>query len=358
LLTVGYFVFDRYSKNTQQIVPYPYSFKQQAPAIAISEPILFIGDRMGAYLSKFKEQLAVNISVNLDNAIQISSIAKEGKALHRTIHELKSLTKWPQILIYHGGSEEFREDKFKLEEVKKIKKNFDLFKDDRIETLLILFPQLSRLIYTPINKMVLDEEIPPTQDLNEEAYLKRFELELILFEQHLNDLITLSRDRNALIILTTTPINLDIKPKASCSFTSNMDLEKAILETREELRNKNPKLAYNRSTLLIQKFPANASLHFLHGQISKRLGKIDEAVEHLLKASFYDCSSWRTSDVHNSIIRKVAEKQKVLLFDFAALTDREYSENVTFFDEIYPQNLYYEKAIEQLGLAIKSILKL
>jgi len=313
---------------------------------------------MGQYFAKFKEQLALQISVNLDNAIKIQSIAKKDTGIHRTLHELKSLTKWPQIVIYQGGSEEFSESKFNTNEIKKIQSNFSMYKDDRIETMLILYPEISRFLYTPIQRIQLSENYTTAPELEEVEYLKRLETELMLYKQHLIELINLSKDRNSLIILTTTPINLDIKPKKNCSFTSTVDLEKDIFDIREQLKANNPKNAYTESSKLIQKYIGNAGLHYLHGQTSKRIGRIDEAVEHLLKASIYDCSPWRSTEVQNSIIRKVAEEQQVLLFDFAKLVEREYSKNVTFFDEIYAQNLYYEKAMEQLGLVIKSILKL
>jgi hypothetical protein len=48
----------------------------------------------------------------------------------------------------------------------------------------------------------------------------------------------------------------------------------------------------------------------------------------------------------------------VILFDFAILLENEWTNNITFFDEYYPQNLYYEQAMKQLGDAIKLILKL
>jgi hypothetical protein len=88
------------------------------------------------------------------------------------------------------------------------------------------------------------------------------------------------------------------------------------------------------------------------------MGNIDEAIPALLSASAYDCEPWRATEVQNSIIRKVAKNQQVILFDFAKLLDQEYTNNTTFFDETHPQNLYYEQGMEQLGLVIKNILKL
>ncbi len=356
LVSAGYFIWGRVSKNPEQIVPFPYTFSAQAGALKPEAPILIVGDRMGAYFSKFIPGLAETISQNLEKPIRIQSIARKGEGLHRTLHTLRSLTQWPQILIYHGASEEFLERKFELSEMLRIRKNFARYRDDRLETLLILYPWFSRIAYEPVKRVVLSPD-PLPADFEEGEYLRRLETELLLFEQHLLQLIALSKDRNSLLILTTTPINLDEPPKKVCEFTATSEIDAEILSLRELLKRNNPKEAYAKSSKLIGLYPGNAELLYLHGQVAKRLGKLDEAVDTLLSASAYDCSSWRTTAVHNTIIRRVARAQQVLLFDFAKLTENDLTET-TFFDELYPQNIYYDRGLEQLGLVIKQILKL
>lgn len=358
LLTGGFFVYGRYRVNPEQIVPYPYTFKSSANAIELDAPILIVGDRMGEYFAKFKVELAQTISINLANPIKIQTLAKEGKALHRTLHELKGLTKWPQIMIYHGASEEFRENKFELDEVKKIQKNFSLYNDDRLETAMILHPWISRIVYEPIKRVILAEEPTYLEEITESNYLNRLETELLLYEQQLLELVDLSKNRNSLLILTTTPINLDISPRKVCEFTSTIDLEKEIADLRELLKKNDPKTAYGISSKLIKQYSGNAHLLYMHGQISKRLGYLDEARSALLESSSYDCDPWRATEVYNSIIRKVAKDHQVILFDFAKMVDQEWTQNPTFFDEIHPQNLYYDYGMHQLGLLIKGILKL
>ncbi len=357
LLTGGYFVWERYKQNPQQIVPFPYNFQEAAPATTLDAPILITGDRMGVYFSKFSAVLADTISSNLAKPIKIQSLAKEGYGIHRTLHDLKSLTQWPQILIYQGASEEFYESKFFLSEIKKIRLNFERYSDDRIETFLILYPELSRVVYDPIKRVSLASE-PAQEEVNEDDYLKRLETEILLYEQHLVQLVQLSKDRNTLLIMSTTPINLDEAPKKVCSFTTTTDIEGEILGLRDLLRANDPKTAYTKSSKLIQKYSGNAQLWFIHGQISKRLGMIDEAKNALLQSSAYDCEPWRVTELHNSIIRKVAKEHQILLFDLAKVVEDDFGKNTTFFDEIHPQNLYYDKGMEQLGLVIKSILKL
>lgn len=358
LITGGIWVFDRFRKNPEQVVPWPYTFEQAAPAIQLDAPILIAGDRMGAYFAKFKAELATNISVNLAKPIKIQSIAKEGHGLHRTLHELRSLTQWPQILIYQGGSEEFAEEKFDLNDIRKIKKNFSFYNDDRIETMLILYPILSRFLYEPLKQIRLPEAPVLKEEVPENEYLKRLETELMLYEQQLVQLAAQAKDRNSLLILTTTPINLDMMPKRVCEFASNIDIEKEIYDLRELLKNNNPKTAYARSSKLVKQHMGNAQLYYIHGQISRRLGYMEEAKRNLLESTAYDCQPWRVTEVHNSIIRRVAQNHQVLLFDFARLVEKEYGQNTTFFDETHPQNLYYDKGMQQLGLVIKAILKL
>lgn len=358
LITGGILVYQRYRSNPEQIVPLPYTFESASPSLVLDAPILIAGDRMGVYFSKFKEELAATISANLDKAIKIQSVAKEGNALHRSLHELRSLNQWPQILIYHGGSEEFLETKFEISEIKKINTNFRRYADERVETALMLYPELSRFIYEPLQRVKLPPTAVVAETLSEEAYLRRLETEILLFEQHLKQLAVMSKDRNTLLILTTTPVNLDIPPKRACGFTSTIDIDKEILELRKLLKENNPKGAYTRSTKLIEQYAGNPELMFIHGQIAARLGVMEEAVDSLLKASAYDCEPWRASELQNSIIRKVAKDHQVLLFDFAKLLEKEYPQGTTFFDELHPQNLYYEQGMKQLGMVIKSILKL
>lgn len=357
VVTVGFLVWRRYNRNPEQIIPLPYRFTTPANPISLEAPILIIGDRMGSYMAKFESTLAKTISMNLEKPIKIQSLAMEGQGLHRNLHQLKKLDQWPQILIYHGGSEEFSERKFELNEKNKIRNNFKLYQDDRIETFLILYPWLSRIVYEPVKRINLGP-IANLEKLSEKDYLDNLETELLLFEQHLTQLVSMSKDRNTLLILTTTPINLSEPPRKVCEFTTTRDIEAEIVKLKELMESGNPKEAYARSSKLVLKYSGNAELFFLHGQISKRLGKLDEAINTLLSASAYDCSPWRSTEVNNSIIRKVAKEQQAILFDFAKLVEKDFGQNTTFFDEIHPQNLYYDKGMEQLGLAIKNILKL
>ena len=357
VVTIGYLVWDRYQNNIEQIVPYPYEFQQKSESIVSEAPILIIGDRMGNYLSRFSTTLASVISKNLDKPIKIQSMAKDGFGLHRTLHQMRSLAPWPKIILYHGASEEFYEDKFNPSEIIKIKKNFNQFKDERIETAIILYPKLSRIIYHPTKRVSFSSDPNPNSKLSESEYLNRLETALLVFENELTELINLSKERNSLLVLTTTPINYDIPPRKSCSISTDAQLLDEMNKLKE-LKQNDLKAAYSKSGKMVNQFKGNAELYFIHGMISREIGNSEEALDFLKQAAAFDCEPWRATEVFNSIIRKLAKENQIVLFDFALLLEGAWTLGPSFFDDVYPQNLYYEKASEQLGLFIKDILKL
>ncbi len=357
VIGVGGYLFLRYSKNIEQVVPYPYRFESEE-AWKVTAPIIIVGDRMGEQLARFEIEMATKISENLSRPIEIQTLAKEGLPLHRSIHQLKGLGKWPQIVLYQGASEEWNEELFIPSEVSWIKKNFELFNDERLQTLLILYPELSRVLYHPINYKKIPAAVPEKKEWKQEEYLARLELRLKIFELELLDMVNLSRDRNSLLILTTTPVNLDVAPHEVCEISTNLDIEADMEGVRDLIRKKDHKTALTRANELVARYPGNAALYYLQGQVAKRLGRRDDAIAALKQAAAYDCLPWRATEVYNGIIRKVAREQQVILFDFAGYMEKDWGSNVTYFNDLYPQNLYYQKAVDQLGILIRRILKL
>ena len=355
-----FLLWQRLSGNPKGLVPLPYSLPSASETLILDAPLLIAGDRVGARFGLFKEGLALGLSTGLSKPIKIQSIAKEGEGLHRTLYRLQSLQKWPQVLIYHGGSEEFSESKFLTSQVRKIQRNFERYNNDRILTAMMLWPFLARLVYIPIKRMQLEASPAPAakQPLTDVEYQQRLEIIYRLFEIELNQLVAMAREHNTLLILTTTPVNLDIVPRKTCSNAGSVAIAKELKVIREFIRKQDYKSAYTRSKALKDSSIANAEILFLHGQVAFRNGLRSEAVEALKLAAAYDCIGWRANEVTNSIIRKVAREHRVTLFDFAAVTEKDWNSNVTFFDEIYPQDLYYERATEYLATVLKRILKL
>lgn len=356
----GGWLWHRYSLNPDGVVPYPYTLPPLSQHLSLDAPLLITGDRMGARLALFKEDLSVDLSVGLSKPLKVQSIAKEGYGLHRTLRQLESLDRWPRVLLFQGGSEEWRESKFLTKEIPTIRHNFDRYSDDTEQTLLIVWPSLARCLYQPIARVKLPEEpvMSDSPTLSDDEFQARLDLTYRLFEMELRRLVDLARDHQTLLILTTTPVNLDIPPRHTCANASTQEIQTEISAIRDLIRQQDYKSAYARSHQLVEGTVANAEVFYVHGQVARRAGLLPEAASNLQKAAAYDCSGWRASEITNNIIRKVASEQRVTLFDFARMLDEDWNKNTTFFNEIYPQDLYYQRGVHALALVLRRLLKL
>lgn len=350
----------RLHKNVANVVPYPYVFEKDSYAgISSDAPILIVGDRLGERLGTFSQIMAAKISENLSKPIKIESIAAKGEGLHRTLQKIKSLKRPPLILIYLGGSEESFEPKFRTRDLATIKSNIALYQDERVQTLLMIFPQLSRVLYHPVNYQLLGQKpLAAKAETDTVTTLKRNEISFKLYEQELNDFFSYAKERNTYVMAVSSPINLDVKPRSSCPGSFNDALKPKLEEVMLLIEKKDFKQAYNLSKELSLMANANARVLFIHGKIAKKLGKIHEAQKFLELAAAFDCENWRGSPVYNEILRKAADKHDVAFFDLQQMLKDHWTENVVFFDDIYPQNLYMEKMAQAIAARIKKLLKL
>lgn len=357
----GFWLWQRVSANPEGVIPVPYKFAESTEKIAVEVPLLIVGDRMAARFGLFKETLSLDISVGLSKPLKTGVLAAENSGLHRTLHQLENLSTWPKVMIYTGGSEEMVEEKFLTHQIHTIRTNFDRYQDDFYRSLMMVWPWSAKVVYEPLARKVLSKEPPkldPENKINEQEYQVRLELAYRLYEIELNRMIELARDNGTILILMTTPVNLDIPPKKSCETSRTPESIQGMSAVRDLIRAQDYKGAYPKSQALMQESMANAEVHFLHGQVCARLGIRAEALDALIKAAAFDCLGWRANQVTNNIMRKVADEQRVTLFDFAAMVENDWGNNTTFFNEIYPQDLYYEKASKALALVLRRMLKL
>ena len=354
-----FWVWNRLEANPAGVFPTPYKFPKAQDKIAVDAPLLIVGDRMANRLGLFKETLSLEISTGLSKPLKTGVLAGENMGIHRTIRQLENLEKWPKIMLYTGGSQELTEEKFLTKEISTIRTNFARYQDDVWRSVMMVWPESSRLIYEPLERLVLKESPEAmTRELSETEYQARLELSYRLYEIELNRLIELTKSKGVVLILATTPVNLDIPPKTTCEITRTPEIAKGLADVRELLRKQDVKAAYPKSLELSQTSMANAEVYYLHGQVAHRVGRREEAIETLRKAAAFDCQSWRSNEVTNNIIRKVAREQRVTLFDFDRMVEADWNKNTTFFNEIYPQDLYYEKACRALATVLRRMLKL
>ena len=361
ILGVAFWANERIQANPDSVLPIPYVFPTLAEKIAVDSPLLIVGDRMAERFGLFKETLSLELSTGLSKPLKTGVLANPRAGLHRTLRSLESLDAWPKVMIYTGGSEEMAEETFRTSEISKIRRNFERYGDDRWRTLMMLWPESARLIYTPLVRQVLPDEVS-LEDVNREVsegeYQARLELSYRLYEMELVRLVELARAKNVTLLFMTVPINLDVPPRLTCSNSQSEEISREMEAIRALIREQNYKAAYPRAQELAASTLANAEVFFLHGQISYRMGRLEEAKKSLHAAAAFDCRAWRSNQVTNNIIRKVADEQRVTLFDFADMVDADWRQNATFFNEIYPQDLYYERAAKALGAVLRRMLKL
>ncbi|MBC76768.1 MAG: hypothetical protein CME64_12205 [Halobacteriovoraceae bacterium] len=360
IFLAGNFLYERHQNNVSSTTPYPYIFQNDLyEDLDVDAPILIIGDRLGERLGSFSKLMAKRMSQNLSKPIKIQSIAQKGEGLHRTLKKLKSLKKLPLIIVYLGSSEEHYEKRFLTKEIPTIKKNLSLYSDDRVQSLLMIWPELSKYIYHPVDYVRFTRELVEDEtEYNQLDVQKRNEITFKLFESEIEELITYAKDRNSYFLAISSPINLDIAPKSSCPGSFDESFRPKLNKVIELVKKKDFKLAYNISKDLALINNSNANSQFIHGKIAKKLGKNQEARQYLELAAAFDCKNWRSNPVYNSILKKAADKHDAAYFDLHGLLQDNANNGVVFMDDIYPQNLYLEKTANTIADRIKKLLKL
>lgn len=350
-----------YQNGQTAINPLPYNFKTQVfeglPA-AEEAHILFVGDRMGASLDPYLELINKSLDKKLKEPLRVYNWSRNGEGLHRTLAKLKTLNKYPQVVIYLGGGQEFEERRFYLSESSAILENFLRSQDERMLSIIMTAPVMSRFLYLPHKRVVFDEFIAETEEMDAMQIQSRISTTFQIFRFEMQEMIRLLKSQKSHLILTTQPINLDIPPKKICdnAQTSTQRVEqKDIVALLQADRTKE---AYARSKALVENSVGNALNFYLKGQSAKALGQYQEAMGNLQLATIFDCQLWRASPLLNEMIGQFAKKEDLFLVDFNQLLNQNFGEDELFLGELYPQHLYYQRFINEVLAKITQILAL
>jgi hypothetical protein len=363
LLGAAAFLYFEYSAKKTLITPYPYSFNTNAKMALEKEiveagnaKILIVGDRMGEVMSKYTPELIDELAKSFKFQPKIYNWSKPHEGLHRTLNKLKSLKKFPSIIIYHGASSELFEKTFDVTDKEAIFKNFSFYDDEKIISLIITFPWLSKIIYKKMHYVELgpikeyQNQLPSTSKILEK------EVSFKLFDYELRELIDLVKDKKSNLILITTPLNLEVRPHEICSHSTTNAVIEMQQEIEELLKEGNFKKAYPKALALSNETVSNALSFYLLGQASMGLGDLPMARESFQKATVFDCSSWRGNAVYNAIMKSTAKKRQVTLIDFDQYMASALSKDGLFMDDIFPQNVFYQTMIGELKENLKKIL--
>lgn len=358
--------------SVERIIPYPYAFLENAQLNesdrkkfeeeklrAQNSKVLIIGDRMGIELNKTLPELEEKIKSSLNTNLTFYNWSSEHESLARSLNKLKSLTKFPSIIIYHGASSEFYEQKFHLKDRNFIVTNFKNYDNDQFLSLLITFPFLSRLFYLNDTTVMLGakaEKDKTTYQEGEKIQVK--DLLYKLYSYELRELIELVKSNNSTLIFITSPLNYEIAPVEICSEVNTNSIIEIHQEVAELIKNGDAKGAYTLIKELHNEVVGNAETQFLRGMAAMKLGEIAEAREALSLAISFDCGASRGDPVFNEIMRTEAKKQLAFLIDFDQMGKSQLGGEPFFIDQIYPHNLYYQKLNEEIFIVFKKILNI
>jgi hypothetical protein len=349
------------SDKPTMITPFTYQVSEHVNLglkQAESADVLIVGDRMGLYLNNFLNPLVENLNKDLKKELKIYNWSREKEGLHRTFYKLKKLKKLPPVIIYQGGSYEWFDKKYDETEKRKILFNFRQFENEKIISSIITFPFLSKLFYKKV-KMYPILNLDPKQKVNQSTNFDAKELDFLYYKYELNEMVDYIKQNKSNIILITSPLNLLIPPRETCSESTTNTIVEVQQEIEDQIKNGDYKNAYNSAKLLEKESVANAKTHYLLGITAKYNNEILAARDALLKATLFDCYNWHGNSVYNSIILQTAIDYQTQVIDFEKETSfTNLQDEQVYIDEIFPQNIYYNNLINELTIIVKKYLNI
>ncbi len=353
------FFYNRYRQNLATIIPYPFVFRSMPEVIKHEAPILIIGDRMASRLETFKDQLAKKISEHIPGTVKIQYITSEGQNIHRSLEAFKKMDRLPLLTIILSNTDEGFEELIKPQSLKNTLSNIDLYNDINIQSLLIVFPEMSRLIYKNIDYQILGPTIRPRKnEVSADLHFYHQKALFKLYEASLNNFFEYAKKRASFVLPVTTPINLKRPPKKSCYGSLDKEGRLELKTVIESFQKKDFKSAFNLSRELVLLYPNNAQVLYLHSQILYRLNDYTQAHRYGEKAVAMDCGLKTGNPIYNEIMKKAASKHNFPTFDYHSYLADESTNNHVFIEGIYPQDFYLGKLTDVLAIKIQKLLKL
>jgi len=358
---VGWIAYQFYSYPAHT-VPWPYHFKNTS---VVEEDlskshVLIIGDKMGQSLDAYTEAMGEHLSKKLKNPITFINLSVGLEGLHRTYERLKNLPKLPPIIIYLGGGNEFYEKKFNINDYKMIRKNMMTYTENSLKaTLIHTFPILAKIFYHHYSPVTLEDEITFDRSAySDRQIFRRNQLLFKLYELELKQMVLHILRRGSFPILMTAPINFEYPPNKTCRAAETPNLQKAIAKIENLFENEKLKDAFRQATALEDVAKGHAHFHFLKGNILNSMGQKALALKSLQLSKAIDCAPNGPHPVLNAIVKKVARKYGVVMVDFQEILEMDYGHNILFEDKVFPQHIYYQKALSILTKRVKERLKL
>ncbi len=332
--------------------PFPYYFSSDIDwglPKAKSRSLVILGDKLGLHLDNYEKPLRLKLEPELVT-LPIINLSAKKQGLHRNIKKLKNLKTKPEMVFYSGATEEFLERKFDLSSYDNIQKNFEFFKKPLTKTVLEIMPWLSKIVYSSVKKVKLTKNIytePKADSAKDQQMI--LELKYKLFEVELEELIEYCFDNNIELVLSTAPINLENLPIQVCQNSTTNQLDRKMTIIAKQLLEGDYKSPLKELKELEGKVFGNSRFYYLLGRSYYLFGDFKKSRHYFELANSFDCYPKKSSHILNNIIRAKASKHELKIIDFDQLTNIHFGKNITFFDEDFPQEIYYDQFLTRLS---------
>ena len=345
--------------------PLPYGFKDHVRLLtpqqqkeAKESTLLIIGDRHGRFFSQYLPLLRKKLSPLLRN-MAILNVSKEHDGIHRSLKKLQELPSLPTLILFLGGYDEFYEKKFNLHEYETIKKNFLTFQDNSKVILMNLFPLLTSFIIKPIRYHWHGLKIHPAKDDDNPINQQRnLELRFKIYEWEVQQLIEqVQKKKQAKLILTTSPINLQTPPKEVCSNATTPLLDQKLSSLKNLLHQGDVKTTITQLSFLEEVILGHAGFYHLLGNAYLQQGEFKSAQKYLTMANSFDCAPSGSSHILNNILRFKAKENTVSILDWDEISNAHLGKTTIFQGKDYPEESYYDHFLDGLATLINDHLK-
>jgi hypothetical protein len=286
-------------------------------------------------------------------------MANNHSSLGRLLAQLKQLKKVPPVIVFHGGSQEFDEIRFDANDYEVILENFSRYQKPKVAALTHFLPALAPFVYRQTKTYHLTEKVDPRENfIINSLTTKEWELQYKFFELELRDFLKWSNKVGTKLILINGPINLLQIPRAACLGAESLELEKVIASAEESFNRQDFKSAIEHLQKNRALGEAHPLYHYLLGKIFRNMENYPKAYDSFILAATLDCIPWRTNQVFNSIIQRLADQYGLTFIDFHQLVSVDLKNDLAFADEIFPTLSYYQNLLSILALEIKKELHL
>jgi len=340
---------------------YPYTYiieKQHYPRIRLAEDshVLIVGDRLGHHMSDYIPQIQSLFGQTFSRPVKVFNWSQPKEGIHRTLDKIKSLRRFPPVIVYMGGSEEFLEKLVHIEDYNKIQKSFESYHNAKINRWVSNYPWLSKFFYYLPNFVHLDEYHEYLKILSPKQQLQQKELHLSLYGFALEEMARKILSQKSELIVVVPPIDLLSKPEKNCLASTNDKLENELNLVEKIQKQGKLKDSLTLLELIMRNTLANARAWYIYGKTFLELGRLNMAISALEKANAYNCNDRKASILINKVMKKMAQEQSVITIDFYSIVNRTLGEKENFTPEKMPEESHFNYLIEELEEKIAPLL--